>query len=74
MGIYARDKAIESKLNEIAKNVKGYSLINNYGYNFDYKGVHYDYRHWLNFYGDDVDFWSLYPRNEELEKMLKDVK
>lgn len=48
--------------------ISSYMLVNNYGYTFKYKGVLYDLRHWLNCYGADVDYWSLYPCNTELDR------
>ena len=51
-----------------------YSLINNYGYHFVYKGIRYDYRHILNVYGADVDFWELTPKNDELEAVCELIR
>lgn len=45
-----------------------YSLVNNYGYTFSYKGVKYDSRHWLNCYGSSCDFWQLDQGNIELDR------
>ena len=67
------------------KNFKWYSLINNYGYSFDYLDDHFDLRHWLNCYGENVDYWTIYTRElgnltsegikkfygEELQQLIK---
>ena len=34
-------------------------LVNNYGYTFTKGDVKFDLRHWLNVYGEDVNYWSL---------------
>mgnify|MGYP003305663904 CR=1 FL=1 len=41
------------------ENVKGYVLVNNYGFTFTKNGTKYDLRHWLNVYGADVDYWDI---------------
>lgn len=41
------------------ENVKSYMLVNNYGYTFTKGDVKFDLRHWLNCYGEDVNYWSL---------------
>ena len=41
------------------ENVDSYMLVNNYGYTFTKGDVKFDLRHWLNVYGEDVDYWSL---------------
>ena len=53
---------------------KGYTLINNYGYTFKYKGVKYDLRHVLNVYGADVDWWDLTPKNDALAVLVERIK
>lgn len=40
--------------------VKNYMLSSNYGYDITYKGHRFDLRHWLNLYGVDVDYWSIW--------------
>lgn len=41
------------------ENVESYMLVNNYGYTFAKGDVKFDLRHWLNCYGEDVNYWSL---------------
>ena len=41
------------------ENVESYMLVNNYGYTFTKGDVKFDLRHWLNCYGEDVNYWSL---------------
>lgn len=41
------------------ENVNSYMLVNNYGYTFTKGDVKFDLRHWLNVYGEDVNYWSL---------------
>lgn len=45
------------------ENVDSYMLVNNYGYTFTKGDVKYDLRHWLNCYGEDVDYWDLGGHN-----------
>lgn len=50
-------------------NIKYYSLINNSGYTFEYRGIRFDLRHWRNVYGAECNFYSLSnncdPKNRE---------
>lgn len=39
--------------------IEMYNLINNYGYHFEKNGKRYDLRHWLNCYGEEVDYYTL---------------
>lgn len=41
------------------ENVKGYTLISNYGYAFTKNGKRYDLRYWANCYGIALDYWSI---------------
>lgn len=45
-----------------AENVQGYCLVNNNGYTFNKNGCKYDLRHWLNCYGCDVDYYTLFEK------------
>ena len=40
-------------------NIKHYTLVNNSGYTFEYKGVKFDLRHWRNCYGVEMNCYSL---------------
>ena len=42
-----------------AKDIKGYSLISNYGYLFTLDGKRYDARYWANCYGAALDRWII---------------
>lgn len=54
------DEQIKKFLEEIgASNIKFYMLVNNDGYTFEYKGVKFDLRHWVNVYGVETNFYSL---------------
>ena len=67
----ARRKAFFEKLESLGlSDISGYTLVNNYGYTFNYKGQRYDARHWLNVYGADVDYWDIMPNNVELNEAL----
>ena len=44
-----------------ATDIKRYTLINNYGYNFSIDGIGYDIRFWANCYGADVNKWQIMP-------------
>lgn len=40
-------------------NFKPYTLVSNYGFLFEIKGIRYDLRKWENCYGDDVCYFTL---------------
>ena len=44
-------------------NIKGYSLINNYGYTFTLGGVRLDLRYWANCYGVALNYWRIHAIN-----------
>lgn len=54
---------IEKMLKQRGVKVEPYSLVNNYGLAFEYEGVRYDVRHWLNVYGMDVDYIDVTSRD-----------
>lgn len=37
----------------------GYTLINNYGITFEYKGHKFDMRYWANCYGTALNLWKI---------------
>lgn len=55
-------------------NVNGYDLIENYGYTFIKDNVKYDLRHWLNCYGEAVDFWELSKVNKDFDTFEEVIK
>lgn len=57
-----------------AENTKGYCLVNNYGYTFDFRGVHYDARFWANMYGVALNEWQVSPRFPDLERALNSAE
>ena len=64
----AKREEIKKQLEALGvKEFSYYALINNYGYHFNYKEIRYDFRHWLNCYGADVDYWSISPKAEAKE-------
>jgi len=50
------------------KNVHPYALINNYGYTFIKGGRTFDLRHWKNFYGERVNYWTIWITSEEISE------
>ena len=42
-----------------------YQLVNNHGYYINYKGHRFDLRHWLNVYGERVDFWNMWSNTTD---------
>lgn len=65
--------AKETALKSIGcKDINRYDLVNNYGYTFTKDGVKYDLRHWLNCYGEAVDYWEL-SKVEKCFDTFKDV-
>ena len=42
-----------------ATNIKGYTLVNNYGYTFELNGKRWDARYWANCYGCALDEWRI---------------
>lgn len=50
-----------------AQEVKHYNLVSNEGYTFTKDGIAYDLRHWLNFYGEAMDFWSVGGNGNETD-------
>lgn len=53
------------------ENVESYMLVNNYGYTFTKGGLKFDLRHWLNCYGEDVNYFSLDARNPDTKEYVK---
>lgn len=47
-----------------AEEIKGYTLINNYGYTFKIDGIKYDIRFWANCYGAEINRWQIHPCTE----------
>ena len=41
-----------------AENIKGYTLVNNWGFTFEVSGVKYDARFWANCYGVAWNAWD----------------
>ena len=46
-------------IKSIIPQAESYTLINNYGWAWNFNGYRYDLRHVLNVYGCEVDFWDL---------------
>lgn len=73
------EKNVAEVLQQIgAQNIKGYELINNYGFTFEYLGKKYDTRYWANCYGVALNRWETSPIREEREekqicKMIDDL-
>lgn len=59
-----------------ADNIKGYCLVNNYGYTFNLNGVRCDARYWANCYGAALDEWRVDGResNPETNAKLKEIE
>lgn len=50
----------EQRLKDIGcHDVKGYTLISNYGYAFTKNCKRYDLRYWANCYGMELNYWSI---------------
>ena len=47
------------------ENIKGYSLISNYGYTFILKGLKCDLRYWANCYGVALNYWRIHTTGEQ---------
>ena len=64
--------ATEIIKNHGGEDVKGYILVNNFGYIFDHEGRTYDARFWANCYGASLMVWRVSPlRNPEEERAPK---
>ena len=57
-----------------AKNIEGYSLINNYGYTFEIDGTKYDVRYWANCYGVALNRWETMPTRTEPRPKTEEEK
>lgn len=55
-------------------NIESYNLVENCGYVFNKKNIKYDLRHWLNCYGEAVDFWELSKANKDFDTFEEAVK
>lgn len=60
-------------------NIKGYSLINNYGYTFTLDGLRLDLRYWANCYGVALDYWRIHAiggqkTSDEQKKIIKAIE
>ena len=53
------------------EDVKGYTLISNYGYRFTKNGKRYDLRYWDNCYGMSLCYWSIIDLNVKFENLDK---
>lgn len=70
-------EAVEIFIDYGCTNIKAYSLVNNYGYTFDYMGKHYDARFWANCYGVALNRWEIDGSNnnealKEIENLLNE--
>ena len=60
----AKSKIVEVLEKYGATNIKGYCLINNYGYTFELDGAEYDARFWANCYGFSPMRWDIHGGKE----------
>lgn len=51
------------------QNLKGYCLVNNYGYIFEKEGRRYDARFWANCYGASPMVWDIMVLRNDDEKL-----
>lgn len=62
-GVFVDDERL--LLEELgATNIESETLVNNYRYTFEYKDNKFTLAHILNVYGESVDFWELYIKND----------
>lgn len=60
-----------------AKIIDTYNLVNNYGYKILFNNNEYDLRHYLNIYGQEVNYWEVSGKckaSEEDKKILIDLE
>jgi hypothetical protein len=50
-----------------------YSLINNHGYHITHNGTRYDLRHWLNLYGESVNYWTIHAKDTRSKMIQEDI-
>ena len=63
-------------IEEGAEEIKYYSLINNFGFTYNYNGVKYDSRFVANCYGAVCNWWetSAIEREKEDEEFVKRIQ
>lgn len=63
-------KAVEVLERFGAKDIEGYTLINNYGYTFTIDRIPFDVRFWANCYGCYIGKWQVSAKTREIDGIM----